>query len=56
MATTDARLAVALWLITTAAAVSLALGNETALNAVVGAGIPALAATVAAIHSHHQRR
>ena len=56
MATTDARLAIALWLLTAAAGISLAFGNETALNGVVGASIPALAATAAAVRSHHQRR
>ncbi|WP_170313882.1 hypothetical protein [Streptomyces filamentosus] len=56
MATTDTRLAIALWLLTAAAGISFTLGNETALNALVGVGIPALAATAAAARSHHQRR
>lgn len=56
MATTDARLAVALWLITAAAGISLTLGNETAINAAAGAGIPALAATTAAVLGRRRRR
>lgn len=51
----DIYLAAALWLIVLTAALDMTLGNETAINGVVGAGIPALAFTVAA-GSNHLRR
>ncbi len=47
----DLYLAAGLWLIVLAAAVDSLLANETAINAVLGAGIPALVVTgIAASH------
>ena len=43
------------WVIITAALIDLALGNQTAINAVIGCGIPALAFTAAAIQFHRTR-
>ncbi|MGW4703256.1 hypothetical protein [Streptomyces sp. NPDC004285] len=51
----DIYLAAVLWLIVLVAALDMTLGNETAINGVVGAGIPALAFTVLA-GSNHLRR
>ncbi|MFD7964081.1 hypothetical protein ACFV5J_25090 [Streptomyces zaomyceticus] len=51
----DAYLAAALWLITLAATLDALLGNETAINGVIGAGVPALAITTAAV-GHRLRR
>ncbi|MGW6418835.1 hypothetical protein [Streptomyces sp. NPDC055055] len=52
---TDFSLAAALWLIVLAATLDALLGNETAINGVIGAGIPALAVTAGAV-GHRLRR
>lgn len=46
--------AASLWLVVAVASVSMALGNPTALNAVLGAGIPAVFVTVWAWAFHRQ--
>lgn len=50
----DLYLAAALWLIVLAATFDTLLGNETAINGIVGAGIPAL--TVTALAAGHRLR
>ncbi|MFF5784198.1 hypothetical protein ACFY8P_04415 [Streptomyces sp. NPDC012693] len=51
----DIYLAAGLWLIVLAATVDSLLGNETAINAVIGVGVPALVVTVMAV-SYRLRR
>ena len=43
------------WVITSAALIDLVLGNQTAINAVIGCGIPALAFTATVIQFHRTR-
>jgi hypothetical protein len=43
------------WVIACVALIAMRLGNPTAINAVIGCGIPALALTAAAIQLHRSR-
>ncbi|GGU91034.1 hypothetical protein GCM10010275_30080 [Streptomyces litmocidini] len=52
----DVYLAAALWFIVLAAALDSLLGNETAINGVIGAGIPALVVTAFAAGHRLRRR
>jgi hypothetical protein len=49
-----AAFAAVLWLIVAIAAVAMALGNPTAINAVIGCSIPGVAATYWAWDFHRQ--
>lgn len=51
---TFAAVAILGWLITAAAIVSMVLGNPTAINGVIGAGVGAATFTAAAVAMHRQ--
>jgi len=51
---TFAAVAVLGWIITAAAVVSMVLGNPTAINGVIGAGVGSAAFTAAAVVMHRQ--
>ncbi|MFC8277200.1 hypothetical protein ACFUJR_32650 [Streptomyces sp. NPDC057271] len=55
MAAVDARPAAVLWLIVLVAAANTLHGNTTAINAVIGAGIPALGVTAVAVRDRLRR-